>query len=79
MYRRQIEARGPRQDGEDLVRGSTVWLEAGVPVGRAAVATGIRVGVSVGLERPWRFWVRDDPFVSKGRPGPPTRPRSRTR
>jgi 3-methyladenine DNA glycosylase Mpg len=27
--------------------------------------------VSVGLDREWRFRVAGDPFVSKGRPGPP--------
>jgi DNA-3-methyladenine glycosylase len=64
------------QDGEDLVRGTTVWLEEGSPAGPGTIATGVRVGVSVGLEQPWRFWVRDDPFVSKGRPGPPSRRRS---
>jgi DNA-3-methyladenine glycosylase len=59
------------QDGEDLVRGSTVWIEAGSPVEPAGIAAGIRVGVSVGLDREWRFRVAGDPFVSKGRPGPP--------
>ena len=66
------------QDGTDLVRGEEVWLEAGSPVPPSSVATGIRVGVSAGVEREWRFWVAGDPFVSRGRPGPPT-PRRRTR
>ncbi len=59
------------QDGEDLVRGTTVWIEAGSPVEPIDIAAGIRVGVSVGLDREWRFRVAGDPFVSKGRPGPP--------
>ena len=59
------------QDGEDLVRGRTVWIEAGSPVEPIDIAAGIRVGVSVGLDREWRFRVAGDPFVSKGRPGPP--------
>jgi DNA-3-methyladenine glycosylase len=59
------------QDGEDLVRGTTVWIEAGSPVEQGDIAAGIRVGVSVGLDREWRFRVAGDPFVSKGRPGPP--------
>ena len=59
------------QDGEDLVRGATVWIEAGSPVEPLQIAAGIRVGVSVGLDRDWRFRVAGDPFVSKGRPGPP--------
>jgi DNA-3-methyladenine glycosylase len=30
---------------------------------------GPRVGVSVGTEQPWRFWLPDDPTVSQFRPG----------
>jgi DNA-3-methyladenine glycosylase len=60
-------------DGADLVRGRDVWIEAGSPPAPHAIATGIRVGVSVGHDRPWRFWEADSRFVSKGRPGPPTR------
>jgi DNA-3-methyladenine glycosylase len=60
-------------DGSDLVRGSNVWIEAGTPVRVTETVRGIRVGVSSGLEREWRFYVRDDPFVSRGRPGPPSR------
>ena len=59
------------QDGEDLVRGRTVWIEAGSPPDPDGIAAGIRVGVSVGLDKEWRFRVAGDPFVSKGRPGPP--------
>jgi DNA-3-methyladenine glycosylase len=57
------------QDGEDLVRGRAIWLEAGAPVPAAAVEAGIRVGISVGLEHEWRFLVHGDPYVSRGRPG----------
>ena len=57
--------RGPR------ARNDGVWIEAGSPVEPSDVAAGIRVGVSVGLDREWRFRVAGDPFVSQGRPGPP--------
>ena len=60
-------------NGADLVRGREVWIEEGDALPRAAIATGIRVGVNVGADRPWRFWVAGDPFVSRGRPGPTTR------
>jgi DNA-3-methyladenine glycosylase len=62
-------------DGSDLVRGREVWLERGVAVEPDSITTGSRVGVSVGLDRPWRFSIAGDPFVSRGRPGPPTRRR----
>jgi DNA-3-methyladenine glycosylase len=65
------------ENGEDLVRGDAVWMETGAPPPR--VATGIRVGVNVGLEERWRFWAEGDPFVSRGRPGPPSRSRRRVR
>jgi DNA-3-methyladenine glycosylase len=60
------------QDGEDLVRGDVVWLEAGAPVPPDRIEAGGRVGVSVGVEPHWRFVVAGDPFVSKGRVGPPS-------
>ncbi len=60
-------------DGADLVRGRDVWIEAGEPPSPERIATGIRVGVSVGHDRPWRFWEVDSPFVSRGKPGPPSR------
>ena len=65
------------QDGEDLVGGRVVWLEAGTPRPAADVVAGVRVGISAGLDREWRFRVGGDPFVSGGRPGPPVRRRSR--
>jgi DNA-3-methyladenine glycosylase len=58
-------------DGEDLVRGRTIWIEAGSPPDPGDIAVGIRVGVSVGADKEWRFRLAGDPFVSKGRPGPP--------
>ncbi|HEX6230590.1 MAG TPA: DNA-3-methyladenine glycosylase [Actinomycetota bacterium] len=55
-------------DGADLVRGPALSLRSGEPVPAEAVARSTRVGVSVGVERRWRFFVRDSPFVSRGRP-----------
>jgi DNA-3-methyladenine glycosylase len=66
-------------DGSDLVRGRRVWIEVGDPVPPTLTASSVRVGVRVGLEHRWRYFVRDDPFVSRSRPGPPSgRRRPRT-
>jgi DNA-3-methyladenine glycosylase len=58
-------------DGDDLVHGDRIWLEAGTPAPAAEIVSGIRVGVSVGHDRAWRFWVEGDPWISPGRPRPP--------
>jgi DNA-3-methyladenine glycosylase len=60
-------------DGADLVAGPDVWIEHGSPAHVADVTTSVRVGIRTGLERRWRFFVEGDRFVSRGRPGPPTR------
>ena len=55
-------------DGADLL-GARVWVEdAGAPPADEEVAAGARVGVAYAGEdalRPWRFWVKGNPFVSR--------------
>jgi DNA-3-methyladenine glycosylase len=36
---------------------------------RPVVASGPRVGITVGTETPWRFWIADDRTVSSYKPG----------
>jgi DNA-3-methyladenine glycosylase len=60
-------------DGADLVRGSEIWLETGVPVAPSRVAAGPRVGIRDAVDRPWRFVVEGSPWVSPGPPGASTR------
>lgn len=54
-------------DKADLL-GDRVWIEAGVPISPRQIARGPRVGIDYAqewIEKPWRFWIRDHPFVSK--------------
>jgi DNA-3-methyladenine glycosylase len=57
-------------DRADLL-GGRVWLEeAPARLGPAAVARGPRVGIAYAgawAARPWRFWIRGNPFVSRAR------------
>jgi DNA-3-methyladenine glycosylase len=53
-------------DGVDLVRGNDVWIERGPQVDPVDVRTGPRVGIRVGVDRPWRFWL-DERWVSASR------------
>jgi DNA-3-methyladenine glycosylase len=55
-----------RLDGADLVTADRgIWLaDDGTPP-PARPATGPRIGVSRAVERRWRYWVRDSPYVSR--------------
>ncbi len=54
-------------DGADLL-GEQVWLEAGEPVRRSQIASGPRIGIDYAeewVDKPWRFWIKGNPFVSR--------------
>lgn len=53
--------------GIDLVEGA-VRLQVGDTPDPRTVLTGPRVGLRGAPERPWRFWLRDEPTVSAYRP-----------
>lgn len=68
-------ARGPgrlaQALGLTLADGGADVFDAGGPVrlvldayAVSEIATGPRVGVSAAADRPWRFWVAGDPYVS---------------
>lgn len=54
-------------DNTDLL-GNRVWLEAGETISRSRIASGPRIGIDYAgewVEKPWRFWVTDNPYVSR--------------
>ncbi|HML23643.1 MAG TPA: DNA-3-methyladenine glycosylase [Aggregatilinea sp.] len=58
------------QNGLDLTdQGGGLWIEAGSPVPDEQMRTGPRIGlgsvVEPWLSMPWRFWIADNPFVSR--------------
>ncbi|HUS11938.1 MAG TPA: DNA-3-methyladenine glycosylase [Pyrinomonadaceae bacterium] len=58
-----------RLDAADLL-GERVWLEQGEKVPRSRIASGPRIGIDYAQEwtdKPWRFWVKDNPFVSRSK------------
>lgn len=60
-------------DGQDLVEGRHVWLEVGDRPDPADIATSTRVGIRVGLDEAWRFYLARNRFVSRARPARPSR------
>ncbi len=54
-------------NNEDL-RGKRVWLERGAKISPGEIAFGKRIGIDYAeeyAEKPWRFWVKDNLFVSR--------------
>src|SRR5687767_3410687 len=56
-----------RLDRADLL-GNQVWLEDGKHMPSRKIASGPRIGIDYAeewVEKPWRFWVRDNQYVSR--------------
>lgn len=56
-------------NGADLL-GERVWLEPGRIIAPAEIASGPRIGIDYAgeyIDKPWRFWVRGNSFVSQPR------------
>jgi DNA-3-methyladenine glycosylase len=54
-------------DKADLL-GDRVWIEEGPAISPRQIARGPRIGIDYAekwITKPWRFWVKDNPFVSK--------------
>jgi DNA-3-methyladenine glycosylase len=56
-------------NGTDLVAGHELWLEQGDTLADQDVERGPRIGIRYAAEKdrraPWRFWVRDNLYISR--------------
>lgn len=53
--------------GEDLLR-KRIWVEEGREISKNRIVKGKRIGIDYAeeyAEKPWRFWVKQNPFVSR--------------
>jgi DNA-3-methyladenine glycosylase len=53
------------------LRGNLIWIEEGErSIKESEIATGPRIGIDYAgeyVKKPWRFWIRDNPYVSKAK------------
>ena len=57
-----------RSLNSENLRGKRIWLEDHRSFTRGEIAVGKRIGIDYAgedVEKPWRFWVKDNLFVSK--------------
>jgi DNA-3-methyladenine glycosylase len=52
-------------NGIDLVGGDVMFIARGTPVSDERLGESARVGVTVGMDRPWRYFEAGSPFVSR--------------
>jgi DNA-3-methyladenine glycosylase len=56
-----------RLDNADLLK-NEVWIERRMELAKQAIASGPRVGIDYAegwVDKPWRFWIKGNRFVSK--------------
>lgn len=52
-------------NGHDLTLGRKLFIVENDHCEPFDIASGTRIGVTNGAEKPWRFFIKDNPFVSK--------------
>jgi DNA-3-methyladenine glycosylase len=50
-------------NGENVLEPGGVWLEPGIAPRHIVAST--RIGISKAKDKPWRFYIADNPYVSK--------------
>lgn len=70
---------GPHDHGSSLLRADRFLQSRASDLDISGIATDIRVGLSVGLDRPWRFLLTSSPYVSVAQGKALSRSRTRMR
>lgn len=56
------------ESGVDLIESDAIYLEKGSLKKNEQAGVSARVGLTLAIDKPWRFFIKGNPYVSKGRP-----------
>ena len=56
------------ESGIDLLESDMLYIEKRPLLKGEVIAVSTRVGLTTAVEQPWRFFIKDNPYVSKGKP-----------
>ncbi|MGE5541043.1 MAG: DNA-3-methyladenine glycosylase [Bacillota bacterium] len=59
------QALGITKKMNGLLLGGEFVIEDAPELPASAIMSGPRIGIRNGIELPWRFWIKDNPFVSR--------------
>lgn len=44
---------------------SSIWIEKGAKIPETKIITTTRIGIKLAADYPWRFYIKDNPFISR--------------
>lgn len=56
---------GPDLQGMDLTTSSLIYIRSGTPIRDSSIVASKRIGISKAVDYEWRFFVKENAFVSK--------------
>jgi len=57
-----------KDNGIDLITSDELFVTEGEVVEKNLIGVSSRIGIRMGIDHPWRFYVKGNPYVSPGKP-----------
>ena len=57
-----------KENGIDLITSDLLYLTKGKLEPGEKIGVSTRIGITQGVDKEWRYFIKDNPFVSKGKP-----------
>lgn len=62
---RELNITREHNEVDIISKASGLWIEEGITIPKTKIHTTTRVGIKQAVQYPWRFYVKDNAFVSK--------------